>query len=222
MILTPIKPNDLPSMLDRFDHFLDDQPLAQKVFRRIAATLAVATTEDLSLSQDPDHHRQAVAFIREFGMGVIEEPPSAGYTWDGEAIRVLMEPSVIIHDVAHLQLCARERRGALDFGLGAGPETGLRQEADAAMTVFGLERDLEEALSSLLGILWEVELGQPAILAFLEQNWLEGCERPQSREHFLKILGHLARHGFVDAEGRPTRALREISDEEFFAPLLAR
>ncbi len=221
MILTPIPLADLAATLDRFDACLADAPLAQAAFRRIAATLALVRDGDLSLSQDPEHARQAVAFIRTFGMGVIDEPPTAGYTWDGHALRVRMEPSVIIHDVAHLQVCAPERRTVPDFGLGAGPETGLRAEADAAMSVFGVARELEESLASLLGILWEAELNQPAICAFLEQNWLEGGDSPHNRAHFVKIVDHLAAHGLLDADGRPTRALRDTPDEAFLVPLAA-
>lgn len=221
MILTPIPLADLTGTLARFEACLADHPLAQAAFRRIAGTLAFVRDGDLSLSQDPAHQAQAVALCREFGMEILDEPPTAGFTWDGRALRVRMEPSVIVHDVAHLQVCAPERRTAPDFGLGAGPETGLRGEADAAMTVFGVERELEESLASLLGILWEAELEQPAICAFLEQNWLEGGDSPHNRAHFVKIVDHLAAHGFLDAHGRPTRALRETPDAVFLSALAA-
>lgn len=218
MILTPIALPDLPAALARFDAALDDAPVPRAVFGRIAGTLAILTDDSLALSQDPEHHRQAVALARSFGMGIIDASPTTGFTWDGHSLRVRMEPSVIIHDVAHLQVCAPERRTVPDFGLGAGPETGLRAEADAAMSVYGVAREMEEAVTSLLGILWEVELGQPALCAFLEQNWLEGGASPHNRAHFLKILGHLGAHGLVDGDGRPTRALRETADSIFLAP----
>jgi hypothetical protein len=215
MILTPIDLPDLAAALERFDRCLDGEPLARAVFRRIATTTRHIDGDDLSLSQDPGHHAQACQLLREFGMGVIDESPMASYTWDGHAVRVRMEPSVIIHEVAHLQLCAPERRTVPDFGLGAGPETGFRDQADRLMSVFGVERELEEALSSLLGILWEAELDQPAILAFLEQNWLEGGDSPQNRTHFLKCVAHLVRYGFIDADARPTRIFRDCDDAEF-------
>lgn len=219
MILTPISLPDLPMALEQFDRCLDDSPLAQKVFRRIAATVAFVQDDSLELSQDATHQAEAVALIRTFGMGVLEEPPTKGYTWDGQAVAVQMEPSVIIHEIGHLQVCAPERRTALDFGLGAGPETGLRSQADGAMTVFGVEREMEEALASLQGILWEAEVDQPAILAFLEQNWLEGGANSQNKAHFLKIVTHLHHFGLVDDQGRPTRALREADDATFLTPL---
>lgn len=225
MMLTPVTLSELPDLLARFDRNLaaDPSPLvpmARRVLDRIGATMRHAADEALTLSQDRHHQEQAVALVESFGMGVLWEPPTGGYTWDGSLLRVEMEPSVIVHDVAHLQVCAPERRTAPDFGLGAGPETGLRREADAAMTVFGVEREMEEALASLLGILWEVELDQPAICAFAEQNWLEGVDTPQARSHYLKILGHLHRFGLVDNSGRPTRALREEDDHTFLSPLV--
>lgn len=219
MILTPIPLAELPSVLQRFHDALDDQPLARTVFGRIADTLVHVREGDLSLSQDVEHHRQAVALAASFGMVIIDESPTAGFTWDGSALRVGMEPSVIIHDVAHFQLCAPGRRGVADFGLGAGPETGMRDEADTAMRLFGVERELEEALTSLLGILWEAVLDQPAVCAFLEQNWLEGVDRPQGRDHFVKIATFLGDNGFIDPTGRPTRKCRTLDDTAFFTDI---
>lgn len=220
MMLSPIDLNSLPALLARFDAVLFDQPVASTVFRRIADGLAMVEAEDLALSTDETHHAQALALLKDFGMGIIDGPPQDGFTWDGQAVRVDMEPSVIIHEVAHLQVCAPERRNRLDFGLGAGPETGIRNAADADQTVHDVRADLEEALASLLGILWEVQLGQPGLLAFLEQNWLEGGASPANKAHFVKIVDHLFAHGFIDSDGRPTRALRTISDSEFLDVLL--
>jgi hypothetical protein len=219
MILTPITVSDLPGLLVRFDRKLVNDTLAQQIFRRISASLDDIVESDFALSQDPVHHRQAVQLCRRFSMGIIDESPRAAFTWDGHAVRVGCEPSVVIHEVAHLQCAAPGRRTVYDFGLGAGPETGLRAEADAAASVFGVERDQEEALASLLGILWEVELNQPAILAFLEQNWLEGGDRPENRTHFLKNLHILRRQGLIDPAGRPTECLRAIEDAHAFYQL---
>lgn len=225
MILSPISRPDLPDRLARFERCLAGEVLGLKAFHRIADTLDLVQGDDLELSQDPEERRHAWDLCRSFGMTIWEGPlgrPAAGslpYTYDGRTVRGDMEPSVIVHEVGHLQTCAAERRHAVDFGLGAGPETLLRDEADAAMTVFGLEREMEEALASLQGILWEAELGHPAILAFLEQNWLEGVDNPQNRAHYLKVLGQLHRHRLIDDGGRPTRALREAGDDAFLHTL---
>ena len=216
MILTPIAFGDLPALLDRFSRSLDGEVLAQTVFERIAASFPGLSGGDLSLSQDPLHHRQAVALCRRFAMGTIDESPKCAFTWDGQAVRIRCEPSVVIHEVAHLQCAAPNRRTVYDFGLGAGPETGRRAEADAVASVFGVERDQEEALASLLGILWEVELDQPAILAFLEQNWLEGGDRPENRAHFLKNLRILRHHRLIDEDGRPSGHCRVWVDGSTF------
>ncbi|MCF8479555.1 MAG: hypothetical protein K9H25_03920 [Rhodospirillum sp.] len=221
MILTPIALTDLPSLLVAFDALLADAPLARRVFARIAETRSFVRGETIELSTDPDHHRQAVDLVRAFGLGVIDGPPSAGFTWDGKAVRADMEPSVLVHEIGHWQVCAPARRDVIDFGLGAGPETGLKAPADAVATVTGVLGDLEEALASLLGILWEAELDQPAILAFLEQNWLADGATEANRAHFVKIVDHLAAHGFLTNQGRPTRRARVERDAVFLESLLA-
>jgi len=220
MILTPVAQGDLPNILAGMERALSSHPVAQKAFRRIADSLSLVRGADLELSQDDHERREACDLCRSFGMGIEDGPPSLPYTYDGQSVRGDMEPSVIVHEVGHLQVCAPERRNALDFGLGAGPETMNRAEADAAMTVFGIEREMEEAAASLQGILWEAEIGHPAILAFLEQNWLEGGDNPQNLAHFLKISGQLHRFGLIDDEGRPTRALRDGDDKSFLGPLV--
>jgi hypothetical protein len=231
MILTPIALTDLPALLAAFDATLAPHPLARRVLGRIASTRAFIGGggiggggiggAGIDLEDTPEQRRAAVALVESFGMGVIDGPPKEGFTWDGEAVRVDLEPSVIVHEIGHWQVCAPGRRAAIDFGLGAGPETGVRAPADAVASVTGLLGDIEEALASLLGILWEVELEHPAILAFLEQNWLEGGATEGNRAHFVKMVDHLAAHGFLTDEGRPTRHARTKDDADFLNPLLA-
>lgn len=222
MMLTPIALPDLPAALAAFDAGLDGHALGRAAFGRIRDSLGAMRGDDLGLSQDPAHHAQGAALLAEFGMGLHDAAPDDALTWDGRAAWRQMEPSVLIHEVGHLQVSAPERRAVPDFGLGAGPETGAtaRPLADAAMSVTGLYREMEEALASLQGILWEAALGQPAILAFLEQNWLEGGASAHNRAHFLKCLGALHGAGLVDDTGAPTRRLRETDDEVFLGPLV--
>lgn len=222
MMLTPITLPDLPATLRDFAATVADDPLCAAAFGRIAASLRNVEGDDLTLSQDAGHHAQGVALLAKFGMAVHDAAPEDALTWDGQAAWGRMEPSVLIHEVGHLQTCAPERRTVPDFGLGAGPETGTqaRAIADAAMTVTGLEREMEEALASLQGILWEAALDQPAILAFLEQNWLEGGASTTNTAHFRKVLHALHREGLVDDTGHPTRALRTSTDAAFLGPLV--
>ena len=215
MILTPLSHSELPLLLDGFDEALVPHPLARAVFHRITAV--IPDGDLLTLSTDTDHHAPALELCREFGFGLVDVDPQRYYTWDGRAVATGMEPSVIIHEVGHYQCAAPSRRAVLDFGLGAGPETGRKAEADAVQTVFGADGHFEEGLSSLLGILWEAELGQPALLAFLEQNWFEGGASLHNIGHFLKVVGLLAEWGLIDGDGRPTRALRSLEDPEFYA-----
>ncbi|MGB8841127.1 MAG: hypothetical protein WCC64_08630, partial [Aliidongia sp.] len=116
------------------------------------------------------------------------------------------------HEVAHYQLASPERRDLPDFGLGAGPETGRIATADAALRLDGLAREYEEQMASLLGILWEIELGQPGIEAFQEQNWLEGAGRPGAADFFAATLGRLSDYQLIDQEGRPRYCVRITTD----------
>jgi elongation factor P hydroxylase len=139
-------------------------------------------------------------------MTLLPGSPTLDYAWTGSALRRDTEAYVLLHEVAHFQLAPPERRYVVDFGLGAGPETGDRDGAEHAATVFGLEREAEEAMASLLGVLWEIELGQPGFASFLDQNWLEGADRPGAAQHFTAVLTALQERRLVDADGRPRRA----------------
>jgi hypothetical protein len=216
MILTRLDLAAVPAELAVFAQALRGSGLPERVLARIAATLDHVAGEDIELADCPQSRAAAAALLRRHGLGTIESDPKSGLTWDGSAVAVGMEPSVIVHELAHFQIAPPSRRHRADFGLGAGPESGDKRRGDSERQVFGLECDHEEALASLLGILWEAEIGQPAILAFLEQNWLEGGASPRNLAHFLKICRHLARHGFIDQDGRPTGRLRECEDDSAF------
>ena len=209
MILTPLELADIPARLAQFADGLAEEPYAARILARIGATLSAVRGDDIELSQCPDHHGEAVALLARFGMRARDIAPEEGVTWDGEAVSVRMEPSVIIHEVAHFQIAPPERRHKVDFALGAGPESGDKKTAETHRAVHGVDCDREEALVSLLGILWEAELGQPAILAFLEQNWLEGGASPHNLGHFVKIVGQLRQGGYLDEDGRPTMKLND-------------
>lgn len=49
-------------------------------------------------------------------------------------------------------------------------------------------------------------MGHPAILAFLEQNWMEGWERPATAHWFADHIDRLLAAGLIDADGRPATA----------------
>lgn len=199
MQLTPIPESDLPRVLARFAEAVADHPVAARALARIAATRdRVAAGADL-----PEHRVAAVDLARSFGIPVLDEAPAEAFSWDGRVLRTRSEASVIVHEVAHWLLCPAKRRSLPDFGLGAGPETGEKTVANAARTADFDTREREERLTSLLGILWEAALDQPAILAFLEQNWLEGWRRPGAARAFIAAVDALRAGGFIDDEGQP-------------------
>ena len=85
---------------------------------------------------------------------------------------------------------------------------GLMDELAAAaaveaMSVDDATKEWEELLASLLGILFEAKLCQPAIHAFIEQNWLEGWERPAAAEQFAFTIKELRARRLISEIGVP-------------------
>ncbi|MGE4062311.1 MAG: elongation factor P hydroxylase [Rhodospirillaceae bacterium] len=202
MILTPLDADALPRILEAFDRGLGEDSYARVVFRRIAATRELCP----DLRADLNEGRvKAIALAARFGIPTLDEDPASAFSWDGKVIRTRSETSVVFHEIAHWQIAPKERRPLPDFGVGAGPETGRIDEANAALCVDAATKEEEENLSSLLGILWEVEHGEPAILAFAEQNWLELYDRPSTPAHFARCLRALKTRGLIGDDGRPTQ-----------------
>jgi hypothetical protein len=185
MILTPIPPGELGRTLDRFAARLAE-PAARDAFALIRATSA----DRAAAAAAERDRRQALAFARRRGMAVHPAGTACAFNWDGAALDGDTEAYVILHEVAHFVLAPPARRALPDFGLGPGPDTRNRAAAERAAALPLLEREDDEAMASLLGILWEAELGQPALASFLDQNWLEGLER-SAAAHFTAVLRRL-------------------------------
>lgn len=199
MNLTPVPKAQLPDAMNALRTQLEANGVAAQALRRIADTVALYDAPyDTS-----DHRAAAVGLAHRLGIPTVDEAPSDSFSWDGKAIRTRSEAYVVIHEIAHWQIAPAARRDLIDFGLGAGPETGRVQEADAARCVADAEKEREELLASLLGILWEAALGQPAIHAFVEQNWLEAWDRPAAGQQFAVIADDLYARGFIGDDGLP-------------------
>jgi hypothetical protein len=210
MILTPIDDDRLPAVLGRFAGALEDGD-TRAIFGRIARPATAARARGATAAA---HRRDALRVLADFGMALRPGPPSADFSWDGHGARCDTEAYVLLHEATHFQLAAPSRRRCIDFGLGPGPETGKRAAAAREARLFGLACEREESMASLLGILWEAELGHPALASFLDQNWLEGAGGPAAAAHFREVLAALTAGGFVTAAGRPTRRLRDAPDAE--------
>ena len=192
MILTPIPRERLDAALDQFAGQLDD-PAGRAAFAGIRATAA----ERAHSAAAETHRLEALALARRCGMAIHPAGTAAAFNWDGAALDGATEAYVILHEAAHFVLAPPERRCLVDFGLGPGPDTAERAAAERAAILEIPERDADEAAASLLGILWEAALGQPALASFLDQNWLEGLER-SAASHFSAVLHRLRRLGLVD------------------------
>jgi hypothetical protein len=192
MILTPIPQDQLPGTLDRFMAGLPDW-YSQSVFARIRVTSA-----DRAVGAEVERHRlAALSFARDFGMAIHPEGTPCLFNWDGTALNGATEAYVILHEVAHFALAPPARRDLIDFGLGPGPDTVDRDAAESAVVVSPIEREQDEAAASLLGILWEASLGQPALASFIDQNWLEGLDR-SAPAHFTTVLRTLRDRGLLN------------------------
>lgn len=191
MMLTPIPPEALGGVLDRFAAGLSDPP-ARDLFKEIRATLP-----DRAGEPEAEQHRlAALAFARAHGMAVHPPGTECRFNWDGVALNGATEAYVILHEVAHFVLAPSERRRLIDFGLGPGPDTLDCAAADRDAVLPPLPRDEDEAAASLLGIIWEARLGQPALASFLDQNWLEGRDRAAA--HFTNVVEQLNRWRLLD------------------------
>jgi len=190
MILTPIARDQLIPALDRFAAGLRD-PSPRALFAQIRAT-----SPDREEGKEAGRHRvAAVEFAQRCGVPVHPFGTACRFNWDGVALTPDTEAYVILHEVAHFLLAPPERRRLIDFGLGPGPDTIDRTAAERAACVPVLEREADEALASLAGILWEARLGQPALASFLDQNWLEGGDRAPA--HFAAVAARLYGRGLL-------------------------
>jgi len=203
-MLSLLDPRELDRALQALDHALTAQPLARKTFRRIADTKGFASGLQSNLYAG---HDEAVRLGERLGIPLYDSSPADGFSWDGAGVACQTETAVLLHEFAHWQIAPRSRLGLYDFGLGAGPETGRKSEANEACCVDDATKEREEDLASLLGILWDVDLGGPAIIAFCEQNWLELYDRPGTAQHFVSVLDELVTRELIDINGCPRVAI---------------
>jgi hypothetical protein len=194
MILTPVPREELAGTLDHFMARLPDG-LSRLVLERIRAS----SPDRASGAEAEGHRLAALSFARGCGMAIHPEGTPCPFNWDGSALNGATEAYVVLHEVAHFVLAPPERRGLVEFGLGPGPDTLDRDTAERAAVLPPLEREADEASASLLGILWEAELGQPALASFLDQNWLEGLDR-SAAAHFAAVVETLWHRGLLSSE----------------------
>ena len=196
MQLTPIPPEQLAPALATFAAGVAGDAAASAAITHIRASVGAAGDE-------PRLTRDAIGLCHRLGIPTLDEAPADAFSWDGAVLRTRSEACVLFHEVAHWQLATPERRLLPDFGLGAGPETGRFEEADAARVLTDDELIFEEGCASLLGILWETAAGGPAIESFLEQNWLERYEQPGTHRLFADTIAALVARGLLGMDGRP-------------------
>lgn len=105
-----------------------------------------------------DFQTQINHLANQLGVPLSPRDPRETYMWDTQSIGIgTLNYSNQLHELAHWQVATEEMRRELDFGLGAGPETG---RAVSRRMSLAQSQTLEEE-ASLLGIAYEAYWGLP-------------------------------------------------------------
>lgn len=128
----------------------------------------------------------------------------ATFCWDGNSIACgNRDITDIVHDIAHHQCAAPSRRHLPEWGLGTSPD-GTKK---AALVIDGNTAQREEECASLLGILWERQIGSNWIGTIDMHSWIgEGPKDCITR--IAKTLRKLHKLKLVDKNGNPLPNLR--------------
>jgi len=95
--------------------------------------------------------------------------------WEGDGIIRSNTDSNFLHELAHWQVSAPERRSLPNFGLGSCPDEHISTD----MIVKQSQANEEEKLASCLGILWERKLGLNWVDTYFDHYWHDGIDIPK-------------------------------------------
>jgi len=145
--------------------------------------------------------------LASFYIPVIEECDLYESVWDGESLRIgnLQDDTAsVLHELAHFQVAKEKNRYLPEFGHGDSPDSFRR----AKQTISSKEAPWDEALSSMLGILWEKHLGYNHQNTLAEHSWYQfDYENPKNKtlknDVTVKTLNELYALGLISARGVP-------------------
>lgn len=141
-----------------------------------------------------DRHElcEALAAARGLSLYWVSSFPDSEPMYDGTSFTV-DTISNAIHEIAHWEVAAPQRRGMVNFALGADPEGGgLDEYVDPSV-----DDIWEECEASLLGILAERQLGMNWHNTWVLHNW----DNPDTTYPVPKIYRGLVRRGLVSSRG---------------------
>lgn len=138
--------------------------------------------------------QKVLNFLKEAGIPLSKERTKI--QWDGQKLWSGNNCSNLLHDLAHWQLCAADRRSKPDYGLGSGPESigGVPRLVSMGAA------NKEECRASVLGIVYEYCLGMASGKTFKEHSWNDTYNGPK----FETILKKLVEDSFLTADYKPT------------------
>lgn len=163
-------------------------------------------TLDMIRNQDPNTVYKSKAIQKEKALKLMSklnipyslEKPSTdkndGYVWNGQNFKLgaTKTSSNIVHEVAHYLVTPD--KNLPEYGLGTAPD------GDKSIDSVKVEnRQSEEELASVLGILIEYNLGLPAKETFLEHSWHESG----SEKIFAITMRKLKKLKYIDNNNVP-------------------
>lgn len=164
-----------------------------------------------SFKQKFNNNRRIQKIARRLGIKLSKRNPKDSFMWDTKTIATgKMSISNVLHEIAHWLVADPRYRNVWDFGLGAGPETGRRNEAWDARKKSSRDRDdtLEETRASFLGIAFEAALGYDIRKTLKEHSWdAEGFYDTDS--HSFWAIVHWLNERRLLRGHRPTALMKE-------------
>ena len=134
-------------------------------------------------------NRRITKLAKALGIKLSSRRPRDSYMWDGRSIATGGQSVTdVLHDIAHWLIASPERRKVVDFGLGPGPESGLREEAYEAR-IRSNDSAEEEICASLLGISLEAAFGFDIRRTLEEHGWNNNSSGPEG--DFWRVIKKL-------------------------------
>ena len=128
------------------------------------------------------------------------------YTWDGSTLTLSKKITVsnVLHELAHYQIASAARRKLPEYGLGLSPESVRR----VVPTVKHNASEKEERVASILGIIWERNLGFDFRKTLHNHVWIDYRGNEIDEHDMDESLLTLYKYKLIDENGNPKLRLR--------------
>lgn len=127
------------------------------------------TTKPKETPLKNSYKEAAYRLLDKVGIPYVRHRDKDRFVWDGALLYAgnMSTGSNLIHEVAHYFVAAEPDRKIPEYGLGNAPDSNVKAPYTKAMHL----RDVEESQASILGILWEKELGHDYFYTLEKHGW---------------------------------------------------